>query len=103
MCRRPTIVVVCAVAIVMSCGVSGLAQINLQIFNTPSPAEIQTNHMAQTSDPSSIGNGILVSGALIANSPLNTTTLTFAFPAPITSSPFALDGTQGGITTAVPV
>jgi len=72
--------------LVVALAPSSFAQVNLQIFNTPSPQEIATARNASTSDPSSTGNGILVSGALIANSPLTATALTFTFPATITSS-----------------
>jgi hypothetical protein len=72
--------------LVLALAPSSFAQVNIQIFNTPSPQEIQTARNAQTSDPSSAGNGILVSGALIANSPLTATSMTFTFPATITSS-----------------
>jgi len=76
--------------LVIALAPSSFAQVNIQIFNTPSPGEVQTAHNAQTSDPSSSGNGILVSGALIANSPLTATDLTFTFPATVTSAPAAL-------------
>jgi len=72
--------------LVVALAPSSFAQVNIQIFNTPSPGEVATAHNAQTSDPASVGNGILVSGALIANSPLTATGLIFTFPAPITSS-----------------
>src|SRR4051812_41796883 len=72
--------------LVLALAPSSFAQVNIQIFNTPSPGEIATNHNAQTSDPSSVGNGILVSGALIANSPLTATSLIFTFPATITTT-----------------
>jgi len=76
--------------LVVALAPSSFAQVNIQIFNTPSPSEIATARNAQTSDPSSTGNGILVSGALIANSPLTATALTFTFPATITSSTSAI-------------
>jgi hypothetical protein len=72
--------------LVMALAPSSFAQVNIQIFNTASPQEIQTARNAQTSDPASVGNGILVSGALIANSPLTATSMTFTFPATITSA-----------------
>jgi hypothetical protein len=76
--------------LVVALAPSSFAQVNIQIFNTASPAEVQTAHNAQTSDPSSSGNGILVSGALIANSPLTATQMIFTFPAVITSEPAAV-------------
>jgi len=72
--------------LVIALAPSSFAQVNIQIFNAPSPGEVQTSHNAQTSDPSSAGNGILVSGAIIANSPLTATQLIFTFPSQITSS-----------------
>jgi hypothetical protein len=72
--------------LVVALAPSSFAQVNLQIFNTPSPQESATARNANISDPSSVGNGILVSGALIANSPLTATALTFTFPATVTSS-----------------
>jgi len=95
--------------LVVALAPSSFAQVNIQIFNTPSPQEVATAHNAQTSDPSSVGNGILVSGALIANSPLTATALTFTFPATITSSTNSAsllnpDGTtiSGGQGPAIP-
>jgi hypothetical protein len=82
--------------LVMALAPSSFAQVNIQIFNTPSPQENQTTRNAQTSDPSSVGNGILVSGALIATSPLTATSLTFTFPGTITSSA----GTQSCVNEA---
>jgi hypothetical protein len=76
-----------AVALVLAFAPSSYAQIQLQIFNTASPGEIATSRHANTSDPTSLGSGILVSGQLVANSPLSSTLLTFTFPAPITSDP----------------
>jgi len=75
-----------AVALVIALAPSSFAQVQIQAFNTASAGEIQTNRNAQTSDPTSIGSGILISGQLIANSPLTTTTLTLTFPGPITSA-----------------
>jgi hypothetical protein len=80
--------------LVVALAPSSFAQVNIQIFNTPSPQEIATARNAQTADPSSTGNGILVSGALIANSPLTATALTFTFPATITSSTSAITCTN---------
>jgi hypothetical protein len=78
--------------LVMALAPSSFAQVNLQIFNTPSPQEVATARNANISDPSSVGNGILVSGALIANSPLTATALTFTFPSIITSATAATTG-----------
>jgi hypothetical protein len=84
-----------AIALVMAFSSSSFAQIQIQLFNTPSAEEIQTNHLAQTADPTSLGAGILVSGQLIADSTLTTTYLTLTFPAPITSSTSTFDGLYG--------
>jgi len=77
------------VLVVLAVAQSSFAQINIQLFNAPSAGEIQTNRNAQTADPGVSGAGILVSGALIANSALTTTTLYIAYPSPITSAPNA--------------
>jgi len=84
-----------AVALVLALAPSSFAQVQLQLFNTPSAGEVTTNRNAQTSDPTSVGDGILVSGQLIANSPLTATAMILTFPGPITSSG-ACDGTWGG-------
>jgi hypothetical protein len=75
-----------AAVLVVALAPSSFAQVNIQIFNTPSPQEVATARNAQTSDPASVGNGILVSGALIATSPLTATGLIFTFPATVSSS-----------------
>jgi len=92
------------VVLVMALAPASFAQIQLQIFNTPSAGEIVTNRNAQTSDPTSVGAGVLVSGQLIANSPLTTTTLTLTFAGGgITSASGVCDGTaSGGCGTATP-
>ena len=71
---------------------SSFAQVSISLIPDPSPGEVQTNNNAQTASPGISGAGILVSGSLIANSPLTTTTLRITYPSPITSSPstFAL-------------
>jgi hypothetical protein len=66
---------------------SSFAQVSLSLIPDPSAGEIQTNNNAQTASPGVSGAGILVSGSLIANSPLTTTTLRITYPSPITSSP----------------
>jgi hypothetical protein len=66
---------------------SSFAQIQITVTNSaPSPGEIRTNRNAATSDTSAVGNGILISGSLLANSQLTTTYLALSFPAPVTSS-----------------
>jgi hypothetical protein len=104
-----------AILVVVAMAPSSFAQVNLNIFNSPSPQEIATARNAQTSDPTSVGAGILVSGGLIAPSPLTTTHLVFTFPATISSSPqngvdntypppctFAAPCTTAGPATATP-
>jgi hypothetical protein len=85
-----------AIVLVMAFSSSSFAQVQIQLFNTPSPGEIQTNHNAQTADPTSVGAGLLVSGSVVAFSTLTTTQLTLTFPAPITSSTALNDGTAIG-------
>jgi hypothetical protein len=83
-----------AVMLVLVMAPSSFAQVNINLFNSPSPQEIATNRNAQTADPTSLGAGILVSGGLIAPSPLTTTHLVITFPATISSSPgFGVDNT----------
>jgi hypothetical protein len=86
---------------------SSFAQVSLSLIPDPSPGEIQTNNNAQTASPGTSGAGILVSGALIANSPLTTTTLRITYPSPITSSPTSFNplgnGTGQGIPAADPI
>jgi len=76
-----------AVMIALALAPSSFAQINIQIFNSPSAQEIKTNRTAETSDPTSAGSGITISGSLIASSALTQTDLLLAFPAPISVSP----------------
>jgi hypothetical protein len=86
---------------------SSFAQVSLTLIPDPSAGEIQTNNHAQTASPGVSGAGILVSGSLIANSPLTTTTLRITYPSPITSSPTTFnplgDGTGQGIPSADPI
>ena len=81
---------------------SSFAQISLSLIPDPSAGEIQTNNNAQTATPGSSGAGVLVSGALIASSPLTTTTLRITYPSPITSSPVGFFSPSAGIGGAIP-
>jgi len=81
---------------------SSFGQVQLVVNNAASPGEITTNEMANTSDPSSTGNGILVSGQLLAISPLTTTILTLTFPGPITSNGLTNNTVGQGAGTALP-
>jgi hypothetical protein len=74
------------VALVLTLAPSSFAQIQLVIQNTPSAAEVITDHEIQTADPTSVGNGLTVSGELLASSNLASTTMTITFPGPITST-----------------
>ena len=63
------------------------AQINITIFENGSALENNFNRHAMTADRGSVGAGMVVSGALLASSPLTTTFLTITYPGDITSSP----------------
>jgi len=78
---------VLAILVVLALAPSSFAQVSLTITPTASPGEIQTNHAAITQDPNQPGSGILVTGALLAASPLTTTTLSLTYSATISSSP----------------
>jgi hypothetical protein len=67
---------------------SSFAQVQLILNNVPSAAEIITNHMAETADPTSpgTGSGLTVSGSLIATSALTQTNLTITFPGTLTAN-----------------
>jgi len=81
-----------AAMMVLTLAPSSFAQINIQVFPNGSAQEIDTNRNAQTADPLSAGAGILVSGALVANSPLTTTNLLVDYPSNITSGSAVLVG-----------
>src|SRR6516165_5269865 len=87
-----------AFLVVLTLAPASFAQVSLQISSDPSTNEIGTNHHAQTAAPGVAGDGILISGVLVANSNLSTTTLTMSYPAPITSG----SGNPAGI-PAIPV
>lgn len=91
-----------AAMLIMVSASSSFAQVQIIISNTPSAGELQTARNAQTSDPTSVGAGITITGSLLANSPLTTTTLTLSFGAPISSAPAVTDGTAGASSGAVP-
>jgi hypothetical protein len=102
-----------ATMMVLALAPSSFAQINIQIFPNGSAQEVDTNRNAQTADPLSPGAGILVSGALVANSPLTTTNLLVDYPANITSGwaglvgaipasdPIRVDGATGVFAGAI--
>jgi hypothetical protein len=66
---------------------TSFAQVSISVITDPSAQEIQTSRNAQTASPGVVGDGILVSGAIVAPSPLTTTVLRLTFPSTITSSP----------------
>jgi len=73
---------------------SSFAQVSIALTaNPPSPGEVQTNKNVQTAEPNVQGGGLLVTGSLIAASPLTQTQLRITYPGPITSSP--IDGPDG--------
>jgi len=74
-----------AVMMVLVLAPSSFAQVAITINNPPSVQEVQTNRTAETSDPTSPGAGITVSGSLIAQSNLSRTDLILTFPSTITS------------------
>jgi len=91
-----------AVMVVLALAPSSFAQVQLQIFPQGSSQEIQTNRNAQTGDPTSSGAGLLISGSVLAASPLTTTSLFIDYPGIMTSStaipaadPVRLEGASG--------
>jgi hypothetical protein len=81
---------------VLSYAPGSFAQINLSFFPNTSSEEIANNVTAETADPTSQGAGLLVSGSILANSVLTTTTLIFTYPAEITSGVDDLGGPPEG-------
>jgi hypothetical protein len=84
---RSTLMFGLVIVLVLAMAPSSFAQVSLQLLPDVSEGEIQTNRNAQTASTDVLNAGILVSGSLIADSPLTTTTLRITYPAPITSSP----------------
>src|SRR2546425_11537468 len=88
-----------AILVVLALAPASFAQVQVTITPTPSPGEVATGHAAITQDPGQPGAGLLVTGAILANSPLTTTTLILTYSATLTSSPqkcvFAGTGTGG--------
>jgi hypothetical protein len=74
-----------AMMLVFALAPSSFAQVNITIFPNGSPQEVDSNRTAETADPQSSGAGLLVSGALVAQSSLSTTNLVLDYPARITS------------------
>jgi len=71
---------------------SSFAQVSISLFPDISSGEVQTNRNAQTATPGTVGAGLLVTGSVLANSPLTTTRLRIVYPGPITSQPAATAG-----------
>jgi len=99
-----------AMTLILAFASASFAQINLQIFSSASPNEPANKRTTQTADPTSSGAGVTVSGGVIANAELTTTTITLTFGAPITSActaagPFASGAgcTQGPIPAGDPL
>lgn len=101
---RSKLMLALVTVLVLSLAPSSFAQVNILLNSTGSPGEIQTNRNAQTAQPGVPGDGILVTGQLVAASPLTTTLLTFTYPAPITSGPVLVaNGTPDPVPTADPI
>jgi len=75
-----------AMTLILAFASASFAQINVQIFSSASPNEPINKRTAQTADPTSSGAGVTVSGSVIANAELTTTTITLTFGAPITAA-----------------
>jgi hypothetical protein len=75
-----------AMTLILAFASASFAQINLQIFSSPTASESLNKRTAQTADPLSTGGGVTVSGGVIANAELTTTIITLTYGAPITSS-----------------
>jgi len=75
-----------AMTLILAFASASFAQINLQIFSSASANEPINKRTAQTADPTSSGAGVTVSGGVIANAELTTTTLTLTFGAAITAA-----------------
>src|SRR5262245_13977732 len=89
------------IVLVLFAAQSSFAQVNLSLIPDPNQGEILTNRNAQTTVADNTGAGILVSGQLIANSPLTATTLRIVYPSPITSAPATF--VAGPVPTADPI
>jgi len=96
-----------AAMLVLVLAPSSFAQITITINNVPAAQEIQNNRTAETSDTTSAGAGITVSGALVAQSNLSMTDLLLTFPGTITSDidqpagdPLRIDAATGVFSTA---
>jgi hypothetical protein len=65
--------------LVLTLAPSSFAQVNLTISNASSEFEVETSHNVQTTDPESLGAGIVISGSVLAQSNLSTVFLTLTF------------------------
>src|SRR6266446_7999805 len=75
-----------AVLVVLAMAPGLQAQVSITVTPNASAGEIQTNRAVQTGATASSGAGLLITGQLIANSPLTATDLRLTYPSPITSS-----------------
>jgi len=75
-----------AMTLILAFASASFAQINLQIFSSASPNEPINKRTTQTVDPTSSGAGVTISGGVIANAELTTTTITLTYGAPITAA-----------------
>lgn len=91
-----------ALLVVLSLAPAAFAQVSITITTDPSTNEIGTNHHAQTASPGVAGDGVLISGSLVANSVLSTTSLVFSYPAPITSGSGFQSAFAGRAIPAIP-
>lgn len=82
------------VALVLAMAPGLFAQVSISIIPDTDPGDIQTNNNALAAVPGSNGSGVLVVGSLIATSPLSTTVLRINYPAPITSLPSLVVGSN---------
>jgi hypothetical protein len=87
-----------AMTLILAFASASFAQINVQIFSSASTNEPINKRTTQTADPTSSGAGVTVSGSVIANAELTTTTITLSYGAPITSTCALAAG--GGVANA---
>jgi len=96
-----------AIVVLLALAPASFAQIQITLTATPSPGEVNTAHAAITQDPGQSGSGILVTGAILASSPLTTTTLILTYNGVLASSPlncvFQGTGTGGASSPDNPV
>lgn len=77
---------------------SSFAQVSLTIIPDVDNGDIGTSNNVLGAVPGANGSGVLVIGALLANSTLGTTTLRIAYPGPITALPSIVGGSTTNCT-----